>query len=166
MINFEHIEKELEIFKKYVIQQSRSNLIKKNKKDTGNLFNSIDAEIKGLWVNFLMTDYGEFVDKGVNGVKKKWGSPFSYTNSMPPTSSFDKCVVRKGIAPRDKSGKFINRSSLKFAIAKNIYKNGIKPTMFFTKPFERGFNRLDNELINAFGLDVEEFLTFTINKIK
>ena len=167
MINFEHIEKELELFKKYVIENSKSNLLKAKKKASGRLYDSIDVEQKtSLSLNFIMEEYGEYLDKGVNGKKKKWGAPFSYTNKMPPTKSLDKWLVLKGIAPRDKNGKFINRQSLKFAIAKNIYNKGIKPTLFFTKPFEKGFNRLDNELLNAFGLDVEDYLTATLNKIK
>jgi len=167
LINFEHIEKELELFKKYVIENSKSNLLKAKKKASGRLYDSIDVEQKtSLSLNFIMEEYGEYLDKGVNGKKKKWGAPFSYTNKMPPTKSLDKWLVLKGIAPRDKNGKFINRQSLKFAIAKNIYNKGIKPTLFFTKPFEKGFNRLDNELLNAFGLDVEDYLTATLNKIK
>jgi len=167
LINFEHIEKELELFKKYVIENSKSNLLKAKKKASGRLYDSIDVEqTTSLSLNFIMEEYGEYLDKGVNGKKKKWGAPFSYTNKMPPTKSLDKWLVLKGIAPRDKNGKFINRQSLKFAIAKNIYNKGIKPTLFFTKPFEKGFNRLDNELLNAFGLDVEDYLTATLNKIK
>ena len=46
MINFEHIEKELEAFKKYVIQQSRSNLTKGGHNVDKKLYNSIDAESK------------------------------------------------------------------------------------------------------------------------
>jgi len=167
LINFEHIEKELELFKKYVIENSKSNLLKAKKKASGRLYDSIDVEqTTSLSLNFIMEEYGEYLDKGVNGKKKKWGAPFSYTNKMPPTKSLDKWLVLKGIAPRDKNGKFINRQSLKFAIAKNIYNKGIKPTLFFTKPFEKGFDRLDNKLIEAFGLDVEDFLNFTLNKIK
>ena len=167
MINFEHIEKELEAFKKYVVENSKSNLLKAKKKASGRLYDSIDVEqTTSLSLNFIMEEYGEYLDKGVNGKKKKWGAPFSYTNKMPPTKSLDKWLVLKGIAPRDKNGKFINRQSLKFAIAKNIYNKGIKPTMFFTKPFEKGFDRLDNELLNAFGLDVEDYLIATLNKIK
>ena len=167
MINFEHIEKELEAFKKYVVENSKSNLLKAKKKASGRLYDSIDVEqTTSLSLNFIMEEYGEYLDKGVNGKKKKWGAPFSYTNKMPPTKSLDKWLVLKGIAPRDKNGKFINRQSLKFAIAKNIYNKGIKPTLFFTKPFEKGFDRLDNELLNAFGLDVEDYLIATLNKIK
>jgi hypothetical protein len=46
----------------------------------------------------------------------------------------------------------------------NIYARGIKPSLFFTKPFEAAFRKLPDELIQAYGLDVEEFLQYTINK--
>ncbi len=34
----------------------------------------------------------------------------------------------------------------------------LKPTMFFTKPFEDAFLRLPEDVIEKFGLDVDEFL--------
>ena len=52
---------------------------------------------------------------------------------MPPTKSLDSWVVRKGIAPRGKGGKFAKREGIKFAIAKAIKKRGIRPSLFFTK---------------------------------
>ena len=33
-----------------------------------------------------------------------------------------------------------------------------------TKPFEKAFERLPDELVEAYGLDVEQFLEYTINK--
>ena len=35
--------------------------------------------------------------------------------------------------------------------------------MFFTKPFEREFAKLDQDLVEAFGLDIDEFLEQTLN---
>ena len=84
---------------------------------------------------------------------------------MPPSKAFDKWSIRKGIAPRDKKGKFIKRKSLNFLIARSIYNNGIKPSLFFTKPFEAAFKRLPDDLINKFGLDIEKFLTSTTKNI-
>ena len=74
---------------------------------------------------------------------------------MPPPSSLDKWSVRKGIAPRDKKGRFIPRQSLNFLIARSIFTYGIKPSLFFTKPFEKAFNDLPPELTNAFAIDIE-----------
>jgi len=35
--------------------------------------------------------------------------------------------------------------------------------MFFTKPFEAAFEMLPDDIVEAFGLDVENFLKTTIN---
>ena len=78
---------------------------------------------------------------------------------MPPPKAFDKWVIRKGIAPRDKKGKFIKRKSLNFLIARSIFEKGIKPTLFFTKPFEKFYKRLPNQLVEKYGLDMEKLFT-------
>ena len=54
--------------------------------------------------------------------------------------------------------------STAFLVRNGIFKNGIKPSLFFTKPFEKAFERLPDELVEAYGLDVEQFLEYTINK--
>jgi hypothetical protein len=111
-----------------------------------------------------MEDYGVFQDKGVSGIKKKYNTPYSYTNKMPPPSKMDKWIVRKGLkGVRGKDGKFISRKSLQFMIARSIYNNGIKPSLFFTKPFKKSFTNLDKDIIKAYQLDVEELLKFTTN---
>jgi hypothetical protein len=38
-------------------------------------------------------------------------------------------------------------------IARGVYMNGIKPSLFFTKPFEKAFKQLPDTLVEAFGLD-------------
>ena len=150
----------LEQFRDYVIQQARSNLSKLKKNHTRKLYDSIKGEIKAmpnsLRLYFDMADYGFFQDKGVSGTKKKYDTPFSYTNKMPPPKAFDKWIVKKGIAPRKKDGKFTTRKGLKFAIARSIFEKGIKPSLFFTKPFEKAFKKLPDEMIEAYGLEAEE----------
>ena len=89
---------------------------------------------------------------------------------MPPPTKLDKWIVRRGIAPRTSSGKFKARTisaagfakSIQFMIARSIYMKGIKPSMFFTKPFEAAFKNLPEEMINAFALDVEQLMKNTI----
>ena len=54
--------------------------------------------------------------------------------------------------------------STAFLVRNGIFKNGIKPSLFFTKPFEAAFKNLPDELVEAYGLDVEQFLQYTINK--
>ena len=146
-------------FAKYVIQQSRTNLTKNKKNSSKSLYNSLDFKYKavngGTGIQFLMDEYGIYQDKGVSGKKKKYNTPFSYKDKMPPSSAFDKWSVRKGIAPRDKSGKFIPRKSINFLIAKSIYNKGIKPSLFFTKPFEKAYKDLPKDLVKGFINDIE-----------
>jgi hypothetical protein len=66
--------------------------------------------------------------------------------------------MRKGIAPRDKNGKFISRKSLTFLIARSIFKNGIKPSLFFTKPFQKAIKRMPEEITRAYGLDASKLI--------
>ena len=162
-----NVKEELNRFAKYVISQSRANLTRGKKNSSKDLYNSLDSEVKvsknSFELSFLMEDYGLFQDKGVSGVKKKYNTPYSYTSKMPPPSKMDKWIVKKGIAPRDKSGKFISRKSLQFMIARSIFNNGIKPSLFFTKPFEKAFKGLSKDLVEAYKLDVEQLMKNTIN---
>ena len=163
-----NVQQELNRFAKYVIQQSRTNLTKGKKNSSKKLYNSLDYDINvspnSFSLSFLMEDYGVFQDKGVSGIKKKYNTPYSYTNKMPPPSKMDKWIVRKGLkGVRGKDGKFISRKSLQFMIARSIYNNGIKPSLFFTKPFKKAFTNLDKDIIKAYQLDVEELLKFTTN---
>ena len=163
-----NVQQELNRFSKYVIQQSRTNLTKGKKNSSKDLYNSLDYDLtvspNSFALSFLMEEYGIYQDKGVSGKKVKYNTPFSYKDKMPPPSKLDKWIVRKGLKGiRDKQGKFISRKSLQFMIARGIFNNGIKPSLFFTKPFERAFKRLDADIIKAYELDVEELLKFTTN---
>lgn len=152
-------------FSKYVVQQSRTNLTKGGKNVSKQLYDSIGYDLNvspnSFELGFKMQDYGQFQDLGVSGKIRKFNTPFSYKDKMPPARAFDKWVVKKGIAPRSK-GKFLSRESIKYAIARSVFLNGIKPTYFFSKPFEDGFLRLPDDVIEAYGLDVENFLKFTL----
>ena len=146
--------KALDKYAKYVIQQSRSNLTRKGNKASGKLYESLGYKIQGSKVKFESEEYGVYQDRGVRGAKSTYSesskSPFRYTSKMPPSSVFDKWTVKKGIAPRDEQGRFINRKSLNYLIARSIYKKGIRATMFFTKPFERGLDLYGDEIVAGY----------------
>jgi hypothetical protein len=166
----------LNSFAKYVIQQSRSNLTKGGKNNQKKLYNSLDKEIEvganSFRLAFLMEDYAEFVDKGVQGKTsstKAPNSPFRFGSGTGKkgglTQGIDKWVQQKRIQFRNKeTGKFLSYKSTSYLITRSIYNKGIKPSLFFTKPFEKAFGRLPDELVEAYGLDVEQFLQYTINK--
>ncbi len=164
-MRLENLKKALEVFRDAVVQQSKLNLKGQNKISSGNLYNSIKGSAvkvsdNSIEFNIEMEDYGTFIDKGVNGKKSVYTTPYSYKDKIPPPSKLDKWIVKKGIAPRDEKGRFIDRKSLQFAIAKSIFNNGIKPSLFFTKPFEEQYKKLEGQLDNILFRDAEEMIQF------
>ena len=169
-MQLKELQKALEVFRDKVVSESKANL-RKEGKGGGKLENNlkggkVKVTDRSLQFEIEMPYYGVFQDKGVSGVKKKYNTPYSYKSKgglkgMPPPSKLDKWTVKKGIAPRDEKGRFISRKSLQFAIARSIFYNGIKPSLFFTKPFLKYSKDLPTELEKAFALDMEAFLEFT-----
>ena len=182
----ENVQKELNAFAKYVISQSRANLTR-SKKGGGDLYKSLDSNLKvsenSFELSFLMEDYGVFQDKGVKGKDPSKVSPNAkITGQQAPNSkyrfgsgktgnykdfvlSIEKWAKKKNVRLRDKKGKFTkgNYKTIAHIIAGNIYNRGIKPSLFFTKPFKKAFKNLDKDIVKAFKLDVEQLLETTIN---
>jgi len=157
-------------FARYVIQQAKANLTRQKRTATGALYNSLKYNLNvspnSFSLSFDMEDYGQFQDKGVRGAKSTYqsaaGSPYKYTNKMPPSSAFSQWVIKKGLdGVRDKKGRFVKRKSLQFAIARSIYNKGIPATKFFTTPFGIAFKKLPPDVVNAFKLTEEDFKAFT-----
>ncbi len=163
------IEKYLESFGKYVVQQARTNLTKGKKNVTNELYNSIKFTVtpnsEGYNVSFSMDSYGEFVDKGVSGNKKiqefttfdgrKIESPFKYRSKQPPANILSKWISMRGIKGRDKkSGRYITNLSLAFLIGKKIKRDGIKSLSFFQRPLGLGLKRLPNDIMIAIKEDI------------
>lgn len=149
--------------KKYgeqVIKEMQTRLKGNDKYASGKLYNSLKLSVKedlnGVLLEFRMADYGEFVDKGVNGYQRSVGSKFKFKNKN-----------GKGTG---KKSKFIE--SLKkwcrikglpegaaYPIRKNIWKYGIKPTQFFTIPTTRRQKQLEKGIEDNMILDLERLLT-------
>jgi hypothetical protein len=168
----------LERYKKYVIQQARSNLTKGNKNVSKQLYNNIKGEIlfenNYFLLGFSMPDYGFYQDEGVkgsnpslvkNGKQKAPNSRFSFKSKLPPAKVFELWAKQRNIRLRDEKGKFKkgNYKSIGFILAKRVFAQGIKPSLFFTKPFEAGYKKyIDTDLIKAFGDDIETLIDYTI----
>jgi hypothetical protein len=170
MLKLEETQKYLNGFAKYVIQQSRSNLTKQGKNVNKKLYDSLDSEIEvsanSFRLSFLMEDYAAFQDKGVSGTRKKYNTPFSYKSKMPPAKPITEWVKKRGFQFRKKDGKFMSYQQTSYLVRSAIYKNGIKPSLFFTKPFEAAFKRLPDELVEKFGLDIENLMKHSLKNIK
>ena len=156
-------EEILNKFAKRVIQQSRTRLTKSKKNASKDLYNSLRYDLTtsaaAFILNFFMQEYGIYQDRGVSGKKRKYNTPFSYKDKMPPPKALDKWMVRRNIkGTRDAQGRFIKRKSLQYLLARSIYNKGIKPSNFFTKSFQQAFDKLPEDMVKAYRLDLEEFL--------
>ena len=165
--------KALEKFRDLVVAEAKANLQKMGKNASGRLSNSIKGEVKempnSIGIYFEMEPYGNFQDKGVSGTQRKFDTPYSYKSGItnrPSPRHFDKWVVKRGLAPRGAGGKFVSRSSIKFALAAHIQKYGIRPSLFFTKPFEAAYKNLPNELIDKYGLEASKLFNDIIKQPK
>jgi hypothetical protein len=166
------IEKALQTFGKRVQQQSRSNLTRLKKNVSGDLYKGTKYDLtvspNSFSLSFPMTPYWNFQDQGVSGTERKFNTPFSYKETSKVlgleynTGTFAKWARQKGIKPRDKkTGKFITFKSFGLAVAINKKKFGIKPSKFFSTPFENEFNKLPDELVQAYSLELDDLLRFT-----
>jgi hypothetical protein len=173
------VEKVLKRFRDYVIQQSRSNLSKSDKNVSKELYNSLKGEIltenNYSIVGFSMAEYGQYQDKGVRGKSssaKAPNSPFRFGTGSGKkgglTQSILKWVQAKGFQFRDKkSGKFMSYQQTGYLISRSIFHKGIKPSLFFTKPFEAGYKKyIDTDLMKAFGQDIDTMVDYNLNNIK
>jgi hypothetical protein len=154
------VQKYLDDFKRSIISEAKRNLRKQ--KTSGDLSKSLKSRVKesknSIEITFKMKAYGFFQDRGVKGKEKgKSLSGFKYKDKAPPPKAFDKWAIKKlPKATRNSKGQFVSRKSLTFALSRYIYKNGIKPTLFFTKPFEKHFKRLPEEIIEKYKLDIDK----------
>ena len=170
-MDFKKTKQALELFAKAVKLKAQQNLKKKKQISSGKLYDSIDYNLdvfkNSFTLEFYMEDYGTFMDLGVKGSKSTYpesrNSPYKYSGrfKMINPASLDKWLIRKKMAPRDESGRFIERKNLKYMIATSIYRKGLKGSRFFTGAFEEEFKNIDNEVQEAFGLDLDDFLIKT-----
>jgi len=163
MLEKKNVTKTLNDFGTDVVARSRRNFSAKSASGRG--IDSVDFDLdvfkNSFALEFSMEDYMVFQDKGVSGKKRKFNTPFSYTNKRPPARVFDRWSIRRGLAPRDKQGRFLSRKSLGFILANHIFNQGIEPSLFFTKAFEAEFKNLPDEIVEAYGLDIDKFLKST-----
>lgn len=115
----------------------------------------------GWSIDITMPAHGFYLDKGVSGKKRKFNSPYSYTNKMPPPSSLDGWIVRSGLAPRDAGGKLMKRKQMQFMLAKSIFDKGIAPRNWIEPVLDKHLNNIADltvdELWNAFRKRMEKF---------
>jgi hypothetical protein len=179
----------LDRFIKHVVSQAKKNLTTTGKNASKKLYDSIKGEAKAfpnsIGIYFEMEEYGYYQDQGVKGANPsnvsknakirgqqapnsrfRFGSG-SHSGTWPKfISSLEKWAKRRNIRLRDEKGKFKKGSYKTIAnvIAKNIYARGLKPSFFFTKPFEAAFKNLPDDLIESYGFEVEDLFNDIMNQ--
>jgi len=172
-----NVDSILKAFAQYVVDASKDNLAK-DKKGGGDLDNSIsytyDKSQNLFLLDFLMEDYGAFVDKGVKGKtstypetqsalsKFQYGSGTGVKGGL--TKGINSWLKKKRFQWRTEDGRFMSYQSMSFIIARSIYNKGIKANLFFTTPFELGLKNLPNQLTDAFSLDIENAIILGTKK--
>ena len=180
MNDFKNTNEVIRKFAKYVIQQSRTNLTKKRKNVNKELYNSLSFEQKQIQdifsLDMFMMDYGKFQDLGVRGADpSKVSKNARFKGQQAPNSPYrfgsgsakgtwgkfvdnlESWVSSRRIRLRDEKGRFKEGSYRTIAniIARNIYARGIRPSLFFTKPFEKAWSLFPDQLIEAYGKDMD-----------
>ena len=173
------MEKVLKRYASYVIQQAKANLTK-DKKGGGELYNSLTSKSgenkEELFVQFFMENYGRFVNEGVKGKnpskvsinakirgQQAPNSPFKFGSGNYSgtwgtyVKSIESWAKKKNVRFRNSKGQYAkgNYKSLAYIISNNIYNRGLKPTLFFSKPFDAGLDKFSNNLLMAFVSDTQ-----------
>ena len=155
-----------------VVKEGRGILKRKKKTTSPNtLFNEFDYLVTNtgetVTLEFVFgkaEDYWQFVDEGVKGVggfkgsgrARGQGSPFKFSNKMPPRRAIDKWIVTKPLkAGRDERGRFVSRKSLAFLIQRSIFQRGLERTQFFSRPFTEQLDKQTDNITKAFADDIE-----------
>jgi hypothetical protein len=179
MLDRTETNKVLTKFSKYVVSQSRANLTRKDKNVKGNLYKSIKGETftgkNSIGLYFEMEEYGAYQDSGVKGKSSgnslstfkqggfRFGSGTGKEGGL--TEGINQWVKDRRFQFKDReTGRFLSYEQTAFIITRSIYQKGIEATRFFSKPFEVGFERLPEELVEAYALDVEKLLKETTFK--
>lgn len=170
------IYKALDRFVKHVTSRAKANLTNGDRNVSKRLYNSIKGEItinsERTTVKFFMEKYGDFQDQGVKGKNssaKAPNSPFKFGSGRGKkgglTESIQKWVEARRFQFKDrKSGKFMSYRATAFLITRSIYSKGLKPTLFFTKPYQAALKNLPDELAKEYGLEVTKLFKESIKK--
>ncbi len=147
-------EKALEKYAKYVIQQARSNLTKGKKNYSKKLYNSLlfqDEGVKGKDPSKVSPN-AKIKGQQAPNSQYKFGSGTSKGTFKQFTALMAEYAQKKNIRFRDAEGKYSKGGfkSVGYIIASNIYNRGLRPTMFFTKPFEAGLEKFSDEIVLGF----------------
>lgn len=111
---------------------------KANGKLAKNLKGKVVWKRNDFQIVYELEDYYEFVDKGVNGLKKRVGSPFTFKFANPSkkhVKELQKWGRMRGI-PKEAA----------YAIGVKVKRDGIAPTQFYSLTVNRRRKQFENKV--------------------
>lgn len=181
------LQKSINDFGQKLVNLSAGGLQRRGK-GGGNLESSLKYNIQtsdGIYtLDFIMEDYGAFVDKGVSGAGgeiksgkhkgtyqginqfKNWksevkNSPFRYGSGKSSGSIYKgigSFIKKKGLQPRNEKGQYQTTLGLKIAMVKVIWTKGIKGISFFQNALRITFRNFKAEFAREFNLSVIDLI--------
>lgn len=152
--DFTEIYKAMDVLGQQLIRDLTKNLLKLDKKASGELINSLDYDVlktvNGFTLSLISADYLKYVDEGRRPGKQ------------PPIQSMIKWVDLRHIKFRNKKGRFIKKEQTAFLIARSIGRRGIKPTHVVSNTIKELRKNITQLLEKATIRDIEKM----IDKIK
>jgi len=167
-LELEATQKALSKFGKDVIIKAATYLqTRKRGYDTGKLMKSLDYDLgvaaNSISLKIRMEDYGLAINEGRG--KSGGGSGVLYPKIL-------EWVKRKGLSPRNSKGQYEawrnkaqQQRGIAYVVTRKIHRFGYKGTGFFDDAFAQSYKKLPKKLTQAFALDLENFLNFTIDEI-
>lgn len=157
-----------------LIEQAQKNLNRTNSNATGALSESLEAsepvaEGGTLSIDVFMNYYGQFVNKGVKGLKKgKSNAGYAFKYEYPSKKMVEAIQAwidqgklktqnvnaQKTVSKQEKKNASIGEIASAYAVARSIIQKGIKPTGFMDKAIETTRAKVADRLGLALKVDI------------
>lgn len=152
------------------ISEAKKNLRDANDSSSGTLEQSIRPEPEitksGILIKVMAEDYFDYLNKGVNGLERRYGAPYSFKSLAVGSGmlrSFEDFIKHrniKSIAYQNKEGETIEKilsnasdyKSASYVLARATKKKGIRANHFMDKAFD---DESIEELTKSLGLAVK-----------
>lgn len=156
-LNFENLQKALDIFIKDFIQTYKGLLIRDDKKATGDLLNSIkpiEIEFSNnkMSGSISLREYWKYIEYGTGPQH----IPDKRQQYWPPSDKILKWIKIKPVLPRPNNGIMPTEKQLTFLISRKIHDDGIKPGRQFAEALNLTWAKNSENISNAISSDLQE----------
>ena len=155
---FKNLEKVLNDFGKFLVEEYRDNLILEDKNASNALYDSVKYQVKTdkgrIEVNLSLLDYWKYIENGRKA--GKW----------PPISAIEKWIEVKPILPRPMdNGQLPTVQQLAFLISRKIGLEGIKPNPLLQKSVDSVMDSMMEFIEEAITKDLENNMELIFKEV-